>query len=144
MNTVQSNGAPAPKRVRGFTLIEVMVVVAIVGILAAIAYPSYTAYVTRGKRVEGRNALLDAAARQERYYSDNNQYGALATVGVSSASENGHYQVSIALGSGNQSFTLSAAPETFVDDVCGTLTLTNTGVKGISGGTGSVGDCWGR
>ena len=132
-----------PRAREGYTIIELMIVVAIIGVLAAIAFPSYDAYVMRGKRVEGRNALMDAAAREERYYSDNNQYAALATAGISSKSENGHYQISIALGGSNQSFTLTAVPQTFQDDDCGSLTLTNTGVKGITG-SGNADNCWGR
>lgn len=57
------------RRLAGFTLIEVMIVVVIIGILASIAYPSYNEYVKRGNRTEGQVFLSDAAARQERYYS---------------------------------------------------------------------------
>lgn len=59
---------------RGFTLIELMITVAIVAILAAIAFPSYTKYVQRGYRSEGIAMLTDAAARAERFYAQNNMY----------------------------------------------------------------------
>lgn len=62
------------RRVTGFTLIEVMIVVAIVGILAAIAYPSYVDSVRKGKRADGRAALTSLLQQQERYFTQNNTY----------------------------------------------------------------------
>lgn len=62
------------KRQSGFTLIEVMIVVAIVGILAAIAYPSYQEIVRQTRRADAYSALMDIMARQERYFTDNNSY----------------------------------------------------------------------
>lgn len=59
---------------RGFTLIELMIVVVIIAILAGIAYPSYDEYVKRGNRTEGQALLSEAAATQERYFSQNNTY----------------------------------------------------------------------
>ncbi len=125
---------------RGFTLIELMIVVVIVAILATVAYPSYTEYGRRAKRAEGRAALLDAAARLERHYSDNNQYAALATANVNTTSEEGHYNLTIVLGANNQTYTLTATP-TFVDANCGNLSITNAGTKNQ---TGAATDCWGR
>ena len=77
------------RKQKGFTLIELMIVVAIVSILAAVAFPSYQQHVLRGNRAEGRTALLDAAARLERYYSDNNKFVALATANINTATETG-------------------------------------------------------
>jgi type IV pilus assembly protein PilE len=125
---------------KGFTLIELMIVVTIIAILAAVGYPSYTKYVLRGKRTEGRTALLDAAARLERYYSDNNQYAALATANITTPTETGKYNLGIVLANTNQNYTLTATP-TFTDDDCEELTITNAGVKGS--GTGNA-DCWRR
>ena len=62
------------RKMHGFTLMELMIVVAIVGILAGVAYPAYLESGRRAKRSDGRGALLDAATRLERFYSDNNQY----------------------------------------------------------------------
>ncbi len=133
----------SPFRQKGFTLVELMIVVAIVGILAAVAYPSYEEYVRRAKRAEARSALLDSAARLERFYSDNNQYPTtLAAGSVSSSSEQNHYTISIELGTNNQSYTLTATPS-FTDTKCGNLTLTNTGTR-TEGGTGTVEECWGK
>jgi type IV pilus assembly protein PilE len=62
------------KRLRGITLLELMIVVVIIGILASIAYPSYRQYVQRAKRTEAMSALLQIATEQERFYLNNNEY----------------------------------------------------------------------
>ncbi len=131
---------------RGITLIELMIVVVIVGILASVAYPSYQEYGRRAKRAEARAHLTDAAARMERWYSDNNQYTAdwsAAGANIAGASEHGHYNVTVALGGGNQTFVLTATPVGFVDGKCATLTLDNASTQG-NGGSGSVDDCWAK
>lgn len=64
------------KKSKGFTLIELMIVVAIIGILAAVAFPAYQDSVRKGKRSDGQAALMDIMAKQERYYTDNNTYTA--------------------------------------------------------------------
>lgn len=132
-----------PGLLKGFSLIELMIVVAIISILAAIAYPSYQQYVLRGKRAEARAALLDAAARQERYYSDNNRYGSLAAAGIPATTENNHYDISIVLANNDQNFTLTADP-VFDDPLCDNLTLNNAGVRTENGTATDPSECWGK
>jgi type IV pilus assembly protein PilE len=72
----------------GFTLIEMMIVVAIVGILAAIAYPQYVEYVAKGKRAECRSALLTASQKMEKFYSNNNRYPVVGDPGLLEANIN--------------------------------------------------------
>lgn len=127
---------------RGFTLIELMITVAVIGILASIAYPSYVEYVNRSNRAEGQAFLLEVAAQQERFYFQQNRYGSsddLFGEDVVEESETGKYTLQIARADNNQTFTLTAAP-TFNDTKCGNLTLTSRGVRGSALGT--VADCW--
>lgn len=90
----------------GFTLIEVMIVVAIVAILAAVAYPSYTDYLRRGRLQEAPSALADFRARMEQFYQDNRNYGAGACGLAAPASDSFGYVC--ALTAGGQGYTVTA------------------------------------
>lgn len=141
-------------RCRGMTLLEVAVTMTIIGVLAAIALPSYAEYVNRARRGEGRTALTDALQQQERFYAANRRYsefsmaapnGFATTSGESPAQA--HYVLSAAACAGTtaQSCVVvsampsgSAAPPTgsrFVDSRCGVLTLSTAGVR-------TPANCW--
>lgn len=131
----------------GFTLTELMIVVAIIGIIAAFAYPSYQDQVRKVKRSDGQSKLLDAMARQERFFTENNAY----TDDMSDLygpdndpleSDEGHYSISGAACDGEitQCVILTAEP-VFEDTLCGDLTYNSTGTKGESG-TGTADNCW--
>ncbi|MEG1202744.1 MAG: type IV pilin protein [Comamonas sp.] len=138
-------------RQRGFTLVELMITVAVVGILAAIAYPSYQDYVRKSRRVDAKNTLLDLASRQERFFSVNNKYSlAAADLGYSalpydvpSSGNSSYYQLSIASTDSGKTWTATATPTgAQAKDVCSSYTLSDKGTR-ANGGTGaSRTDCW--
>jgi type IV pilus assembly protein PilE len=136
-----------PRTLKGFTLTEIMIVVAIIGILAAIAYPSYQDSVRKSRRADARAVLLEAAQFMERRYTESLQTGyagvALPTE-LQAAPKDGnpkYYNVTLTNLAQN-TFTLNAAPTgAQSSDGCGTLTLTNAGVKGQATGK-TVDQCW--
>lgn len=135
------------KTLKGFTLIELMIVVAIIGILAAIAYPSYQDSVRKSRRADARAVLLEAAQLMERRYTENLTAGyagvALPTNLTQSPQQGApFYVISFSATPTQAAFTLQAAPQgAQSSDKCGTLTLTNAGVKGQTTGK-TVDECW--
>ena len=141
------------KIAKGFTLIELMIVVLIIGILTAIAMPSYNSYILKSHRSAAINGLLSLASQEARYFTINNSYPAtpsMVTLGYASDpapipdANNHYYDLSVVPGSVTAtSFTLQAVPAgNQAADTCGTYTLTGLGVKGNIGNTTSVTSCW--
>ena len=135
---------------RGFSLIELMVVLAIIAILAAIAIPAFGRYAYRARRVDGQELLLRIANAQERFYAANNHFGSLADIGYTSLnSEKGYYVASSDVADGStaaQAYTAKATPQDAqLSDVCGPLTITDAGVKSplaTSASSAINGHCW--
>lgn len=133
----------------GFTLIEVMIVVAIIGLLAAIAYPSYAEYIRRGYRAEARGGLLQAAQWLERAATATGTYPLTATFPANLKTiPSDRYTITLASVNGT-TYTLTATPKGGqIGDRCGNYTLTQAGVRGANGITaGSAGydaTCWGK
>ncbi len=126
----------------GFTLIELMIVIAIIALLAAIAIPSYRDFMVRAARSDAKIALTEIANLQEKHYSENGTYtNDLDDLGFPAERDSDDYTVSIPNADGT-TYTLRAAPRAgtgqFQDDVdCRQMELTHLGVR-------TPADCWGR
>ena len=126
---------------KGMTLIELVIVVAVMAILLAIAIPSYSSYMLRVHRTEAIRMLLQASMCQERIYAGLNNYD---TSKCRPASEHQRYQISyVSPDSLEQSYIAMATPKGVqLDDACGSLSLDQNGTKSISGDEISVIKCW--
>lgn len=137
-----------PQRIlpNGFTLIEMMIAVAIIAILSAIAYPNYQSYIKKSRRADAYRSLGGIGLAQEKYRSNNSQYtSTLTDIGFTSSSSDGYYTLAITSGSASASGYIATATATGsqIGDVegstsCGTLTLTASG----STQTYTPTECW--
>ena len=146
MNKAYKNELVSGQKQTGFTLIELMITVAVIAILAAVAMPSYREYVLRGNRLEAQSLLSDAAARQERWRAQNGSYTTDATklqLPFGANSEHGFYTLSIALVGSGYLMTATRSGSQTSDSKCGEFTLSDLGAKSIKAGTpGSKDLCW--
>lgn len=145
----------------GFTLIEMMIVIAVVAILVLVALPAYQDQIRKTKRTVAKSELQDLLARQEQFFVNNRQYATdLTLLGfgndtsyminsdgdeVDGTASDRIYSISMLSGASATAFTLAAAPvlAQAKDTRCHTLQITSAGVKSLGGGaTGSVSDCW--
>jgi len=133
--------------VRGFTLIELMITVAIIAIIVAIAVPSYQDSVRKSRRGQVKADITELAQRAERFHSVNNSYvGFWASIPAAhrvSPRTGGSNAYVITEAEAQNTFTLTATPQgaQTADTRCGVLTLNQAGVKTKSG-TGALSDCW--
>ena len=139
-----SKGMGIASRMRGITLIELMIVIVVLAILTSLAYPSYQNQVRKARRADGMGTLLQTAQALERCYTRFSSYtSANCAVAFPINSPEGHYTVtSAALTAG--AFTLSAAPQgpQTSDAECGTLRLRSDGVQGSQGADTDANGCW--
>ena len=140
----------------GFTLIELMIVVAIVAIISAVALPSYQNSVAKSRRAEARGQLLETAQFMQRFYSANDRYNqdrsgtavavptGLVEVPKTAAAGGGTYSISFTATPTISTFSIQAVPRAtgpMGADKCGSLILDNAGRRSVTGVI-SVDDCW--
>ncbi len=144
------------KNTRGFTLIEVMIALAVVAILSAIAYPSYVDQLRQSRRADSAAALVSLAQAMERYYTVNGTYRGAAASGndtgaprifaTTSPTDGGDAFYNLTISAATVStFTVQASPTgAQAGDECGSFTLTNNGRKNVAGADAGVtwDDCW--
>ena len=134
---------------RGFTLIEVMIVVAVLGVIVAIGYPSYTEQVRKSRRAEGMGELLELADKMERFYADQGTYAG-ATLGTgagnihTATTADGYYTLNIDSQTA-VAFQVRATPTTKGNqnrDKCNIFILDSLGNKTLSGNSTPLEQCW--
>lgn len=134
------------KKMRGITLLELMIVVVVIGILAAIAYPNYRDFVSRAKRNEAKAALLQIATNQERFYLNNNTYTSDLTVlgfATTPTFVTGSNAYTISVGAANANNFTATATYNNVDNESGKCSSFQIDGRGQRT-SAPLGDCWTR
>jgi len=136
-----------PKRnARGFTMIELMIVVVIVGILAAVGIPAYTKHTVKAKRAAAESFIMAVANKQEQYMLDARSYtSTLSALATTPTDVSANYSITITnVGTAPPTYTINAVPtggQLARDTECGTVSINQAGTKSITG-TGTVANCW--
>ncbi|MBC8519889.1 MAG: prepilin-type N-terminal cleavage/methylation domain-containing protein [Gammaproteobacteria bacterium] len=125
----------------GFTLIEMVIALAIIAILMAVSLPSYEEQMVQGRRSDGTTALTIFSQRMERYFLENGSYSGATTSIYKSTSDNEYYLLSVTTTGESYQLLATATGIQAGDAVCGNLTLNEKGERGITG-SGSAIDCW--
>jgi len=142
------NPEPEGKRQAGFTLVELLITIAILSIVAGIAVPAYSTYIIQANRSDAISFLSEVAGEQQRYFSENNQYATdMSELGYGDAataiSPESHYTISISRPDPT-SYVLTATPvaggRQQRDDECSAFTLSSTGIRANTGGSDN--NCW--
>jgi len=135
MRTTSSNG---------FTLIELMIVVVIIGVLAAIAMPAYQEYTKRARRADAKHALLDIQLNQEKWRANNSTYSSTIgdVWGSGTTSLDGYYNLTVSDGTGSQYSATAAPTGAQSEDDCGTFAIDASGEN--TTGDNASSDCWNR
>jgi type IV pilus assembly protein PilE len=130
------------QKAKGFTLIELMIVVAIIGILSMIGIPAYNDYVTRGKLVDATSKLADMRIQLEQYFQDNRDYGSTSTGCGIAMPTSKYFTISCNWGAGgtNQSYLITATGT--INKTSFTYTIDQNNTKTTTSGWGSGSTCW--